>query len=63
MSNKKKFDACLLRLADDELVVAEYNQLVTTGDKSKLTIGSRVCYKRTKNKREKPTSGTIIVIG
>ena len=60
---KKKFEACLLRITTDELVVAEWHQLVTTTDKTKLAVGSYVGYKRSTNKREKPTKGTIMVIG
>ncbi len=59
----KKFEACLLRIKTDEFVVAEWHQLVTTTDKMKLSVGSCVGYKRSTNKREKSTKGTIIVIG
>jgi hypothetical protein len=60
---KNKFEACLLRITPDEFVVAEWHQLVTTADKTKLTVGSSVGYKRSTNKREKPIKGTIMVIG
>jgi hypothetical protein len=60
---KKKFVACLLRITDDEFIVAEWDQLITTADKSKLGVGSSVGYKRSTNKREKIIRGTIIAIG
>lgn len=60
---KKKFEACLLRITNDEFVVAEWHQLVVTTGKSKLSVGSFVGYKRSTNKREKPTKGTIMVLG
>jgi hypothetical protein len=62
-SNKKKFDACLLRITDKELIVAEWHQLVTTVNKSKLIVGSSVGYKKSSNKREKVIRGKIVVIG
>jgi hypothetical protein len=62
-AKKGKFDACLLRITAKELIVAEWHQLVTTADKSKLTVGSNVGYKRSSNKREKVVRGTIVVIG
>jgi hypothetical protein len=60
---KKKFDACLLRIAEDEFVVVEWDQLVTTASKAKLSVGSCVGYKKSSYKREKVTRGTIVVIG
>jgi hypothetical protein len=60
---KKKFEACLLRDEAGEFIVAQWNQLVTTIDKSKLTVGSSVGYKKSTNKREKIVRGTIVVIG
>ena len=63
VEKKKKFEACLLRITTDQFVVAEWHQLVTTIDKTKLSVGSSVGYKRSTNKREKPTEGTIMVIG
>jgi hypothetical protein len=60
---KKKFDACLLRIASGECIVAEWHQLVTTAEKSKLGVGSCVGYKTSTNKREKIIRGTIVVIG
>jgi hypothetical protein len=62
-ARKKKFEACLLRISDDELIVAEWDHLVTTVDKSKLTVGSYVGYKRSMNKREKVVRGKILIIG
>jgi hypothetical protein len=60
---KKKFEACLLRITADEFLVAEWHQVVTTNDKTKLTIGSSVGYKTSKNKCEKAIRETIVVIG
>lgn len=63
MSEKKKFDACLIRTEDDQFIVAEWNQLVTAADKSKLRVGSCVGYKKPTGKREKTIRGTIVIIG
>ncbi|CAF4677091.1 unnamed protein product, partial [Rotaria sp. Silwood2] len=60
---KKKFDACLIRTGSDNFIVAEWHQLVTTANKSKLTVSSCVGYKRSTKKREKIIRGTIIIIG
>ncbi|CAF1639183.1 unnamed protein product [Rotaria sp. Silwood1] len=59
---QKKFDACLIRTNDDNFIVAEWHQLVTTANKSKLTVGSCVGYKKSTNKREKIIRGTIMII-
>lgn len=59
----KKFDACVLRIDQNKLIIAGYDQLVTVADKSKLVIGSSVGFKGTNNKREKPVRGSIVVIG
>ncbi len=45
---KKKFGACLLRDTTSELIVAEWHQLVTTVDKSKLQLAHLL---DTKNRR------------
>ena len=58
-----KFEACLLRISTDEFDVAEWHQLVTTIDKTKLSVGSSVGYRKSTNRREKATRGTIVVIG
>ncbi len=63
VERKKKFDACLLRTNADEFIVAEWDQLISTADKSKLAVGSSVGYKKLTNKREKSIRGTIIAIG
>ncbi|CAF1190280.1 unnamed protein product [Rotaria sordida] len=60
---QKKFDACVIRTSDADFIVAEWHQLVTTANKSKLTVGSCVGYKKSTNKREKIIRGTIMIIG
>ncbi|CAM4748802.1 unnamed protein product [Rotaria magnacalcarata] len=60
---KKKFDACLIRTSNDEFIVAEWHQLITAANKSKLTVGSNVGYKNSTKKREKIIRGTIMIIG
>ncbi|CAF0996739.1 unnamed protein product [Rotaria sordida] len=60
---QKKFDACVIRTSDADFIVAEWHQLVTTTNKSKLTVGSCVGYKKSTNKREKIIRGTIMIIG
>lgn len=61
--SKKKFEACLLRVNDQEFIVAEWDQLVTVADKMKLSVGSTVGYRNSKNKREKILRGTIVATG
>ncbi len=60
---KQKFEGCLLRDTAGELSVVEWDQLVTTVDKVKLTVGSSVGYKISTNKRGRIIRGTILVIG
>ena len=59
----KRFEACLLHVGEREYVVVEWDQLITVAEKSKLTVGSSVGYKQTKDKRQKPIRGTILLIG
>jgi hypothetical protein len=64
MTNRNKtFDACLLRVSENEYVVAEWDQLITVADKKRLSINSSVGFKRSKSKREKAIRGTIVLIG
>ncbi|CAF4450948.1 unnamed protein product [Rotaria socialis] len=63
MVEKKKFDACLLRTEADIFIVAEWHQIVTAADKSKLRVGSIVGFKRSQKTREKIIRGTIVVTG
>ncbi|CAF4074416.1 unnamed protein product [Rotaria sordida] len=60
---QKKFDACVIRTSNADFIVAEWHQLITTANKSKLTVGSCVGYKKSTNKREKIIRGTIMIIG
>ncbi|CAF3949357.1 unnamed protein product [Adineta steineri] len=62
-SRKKKFEACLVRIREEELIVVGWDQIVTTTDKSKLTVGSCVGYKQTTNRRQKVIRGKILVTG
>ena len=59
----KRFEACLLHVDEREYVVVEWEQLITVADKSKLTVGSSVGYKQSKDKRQKAIRGTILLIG
>ena len=59
----KKFEACVLRINDKEYVVVEWKQLVTVVEKSKLSIGSSVGYRKSKDKREKIIRGEIVSMG
>ena len=59
----KRFEACGVRTNDKEYVVLEWNQLVTVMEKSKLSIGSSVGYRKSKDKREKITRGEIVSMG
>ena len=62
-TRKKNFEACVLRIQDDELLVAKWNQLVTTAEKSKISVGAYVGFRRSTNKREEVIRGKILIIG
>ncbi|CAF2146016.1 unnamed protein product [Rotaria magnacalcarata] len=47
----------------DIFIVAEWHQIVTAADKSKLRVGSIVGFKRSQKTREKIIRGTIVVTG